>query len=85
MEEEMQLEQTKADVYETWAAMNRSFERIVCTQQTGKESVLKGDYVQDQSTITNNLWAKLNSQIMDEVGKREGGRPQPLRQNESHD
>ncbi len=29
MEEEMELEQTKADVYETWAVINRAFEQII--------------------------------------------------------
>lgn len=29
MEEDMELEQSKADVYETWAVINRAFEQII--------------------------------------------------------
>ncbi|MGC2742004.1 MAG: hypothetical protein WA672_02380 [Candidatus Angelobacter sp.] len=69
---EPQLEQVKADVYETWAVINRAFEQIITAlDKLEKRGVLKGDYVQDQSTITNDLWAKINSQIMAEVGMRE--------------
>lgn len=71
-EEEMQLEQVKADVYETWAVINRAFEQVITAlERLEKRGVLSGDYVQDQSTITNDLWAKINSQIMADVGTRE--------------
>ncbi|MFL6386690.1 MAG: hypothetical protein ACJ71U_04320 [Terriglobales bacterium] len=70
--DETQLEQVKADIYETWAVINRSFEQIITAlDKLEKRGVLKGDYVQDQSTITNDLWAKINSQIMSDVGSRE--------------
>lgn len=70
--ENTQLEQVKADVYETWAVINRAFEQIITAlDKLQARGVLKGDYVQDQSTITNDLWAKINSQIMADVGRRE--------------
>jgi hypothetical protein len=70
--DETQLEHVKADIYETWAVINRSFEQIITAlDKLEKRGVLKGDYVQDQSTITNDLWAKINSQIMSDVGSRE--------------
>jgi hypothetical protein len=70
--DEMELEQVKADVYETWAVINRAFEQIITAlDKLTKRGVLKGDYVQDQSAITNDLWAKINSHIMAEVGRRE--------------
>ena len=70
--EEMQLEQIKADVYETWAVINRAFEQIMTAlDKLEKRGVLKWDYVHNQSTITNDLWAKINSHIMTEVGRRE--------------
>jgi hypothetical protein len=70
--ENTQLEQVKADVYETWAVINRAFEQIITAlDKLQGRGVLKGDYVQDQSTITNDLWAKINSQIMKDVGRRE--------------
>lgn len=69
---EMELEQVKADVYETWAVINRAFEQIITAlDKLEKRGVLKWDYVHDQSTITNDLWAKINSHIMTEVGRRE--------------
>jgi len=70
--DEMELEQVKADVYETWAVINRAFEQIITALDKLKiRGVLTGDYVQDQSTITNDLWAKINSQIIADVGRRE--------------
>ena len=70
--DEMELEQVKADVYETWAVINRAFEQIITALDKLKSrGVLTGDYVQDQSTITNDLWAKINSQIIADVGRRE--------------
>jgi hypothetical protein len=67
-----ELEQAKADVYETWAAINRAFEQIITAlDRLERKGVLKDDYVQDQSIITNDLWAKINSQIMADVGRRE--------------
>jgi DUF971 family protein len=70
--DDMQLEQVKADVYETWAVINRAFEQIITAlDKLEKTGVLKWDYAHDQSTITNDLWAKLNSQIMADVGRRE--------------
>jgi hypothetical protein len=70
--DDVELEQVKADVYETWALINRAFEQIITALDKLKtRGVLTGDYVQDQSTITNDLWAKLNSQIMVNVGRRE--------------
>lgn len=69
---EPELEQVKADVYETWAVINRAFEQIISAlDKLEKKGVLKGDYVQDQSTITNDLWTKINSQIMADMGTRE--------------
>jgi hypothetical protein len=67
-----ELEETKADVYETWAVINRGFEHIVTAlKKLENTGVLKWDYVHNQSVITNDLWAKINSHIMAEVGRRE--------------
>ncbi|MGC2695895.1 MAG: hypothetical protein WA738_08895 [Candidatus Angelobacter sp.] len=80
--EEMQLEQVKADVYETWAVINRAFEQIVTAlNKLEKIGVLKWDYVHNQSVTTNDLWAKINSHIMAESGQARRRRPQPLREN----
>ena len=70
--DEMELEEIKADVYETWAVINRAFEQIIAAlDKLEKRGVLRGDYVQHQSVITNDLWAKINSQIMADVRRRE--------------
>jgi hypothetical protein len=70
--DDMQLEQVKADVYEKWAVINRAFEHIITAlNKLEKTGVLKWDYVHNQSVITNDLWAKINSHIMTEVGRRE--------------
>ena len=62
--DEMELEQIKADVYETWAVINRAFEQIITAlDKLEKRGVLRGDYVQHQSVITNDpMQAKINSQ-----------------------
>jgi hypothetical protein len=61
-----ELEQVKADVYETWAVINRAFEHILTAlNKLQKTGVLKWDYVHHQSIITNDLWAKINSHVND--------------------
>lgn len=70
--QELELEQVKADVYETWAIMNRAFERIITAlDKLEKTGVLKWDYVHNQSVIANDLWARINTQIIADVGRRE--------------
>lgn len=67
-----ELHETKADVYETWAVINRAFEQVITAlDKLQKRGVLKWDYVHNQSVITNDLWAKINSHIMGEVNRRE--------------
>jgi hypothetical protein len=70
--DDMELHQTKADVYETWGIINRAFEQIISAlDKLHKRGVLSDDYVQDQDTITNDLWAKINTQILKKVSERE--------------
>jgi hypothetical protein len=70
--DEMALHETKADVYETWGIINRAFEQIISAlDKLHKRGVLSDDYVQDQETITNDLWARINTQILKKVGERE--------------
>jgi len=69
---DMGLHETKAEVYETWAVINRAFEQIISgLEKLQKIGVLTDDYVQDQNTLTNDLWARINTQIMANVGNRE--------------
>ena len=70
--DDMELHERKADVYETWGGINRAFEQIISALNTlQKMGVLSDDYVTDQDTITNDLWAKVNSQILKKVSERE--------------
>lgn len=67
-----ELHETKAEVYETWASINRAFEQIISgLGKLQKLGVLSDDYLQDQDTLTNDLWTKINTQIMADVGRRE--------------
>lgn len=69
---DLELHETKAEVYETLAVINRAFEQIINAlgklQQMG---VLSDDYVQDQDTLTNDLWARINTHIIKKVSERE--------------
>jgi len=68
----MELHETKAVVYETWAAINRAFEQIISgLAKLQKIGVLNDDYATDQDTITNDLWAKINTQIIKDMSGRE--------------
>lgn len=70
--EPKELHETKADVYETWAVINRAFEQIISAMAKLEQiGVLHEDYVQDQETLTNDLWARINSQVMKDMGLRE--------------
>ena len=69
---DMELHETKAEVYQTWAVINRAFEQIISgLEKLQKMGVLTDDYVQDQNTLTNDLWARINTQIMADAGTRE--------------
>ncbi len=75
-----QLEERKAEIFETWAVINRSFEQIISAlDNLQKKGVLTDDYVTDQDTITNDLRAKINTQILKRVSEREEDEPHPLR------
>src|SRR4051812_11330801 len=66
------LHETKAGIYETWATVNRAFEQIVSALgKLQKIGVLNIDHAQDQDTLTNDLWARINTQIMAGVSRRE--------------
>jgi hypothetical protein len=67
-----QLEEIKADVYETWAVINRAFEKIITALgKLENRGVLSSDYVTNQETITNELWAKINCHILSAINSRE--------------
>ena len=72
LDELKELHETKAEVYETWAVINRAFERIITAlAKLEKTGVLKWDYMHEQSTVTNDLWAKINCHILSEINTRE--------------
>jgi DNA-directed RNA polymerase beta subunit len=68
----MELETRKAEVYEAWAVINRAFEQIISAlEKLQSKGILSEDYLQDQNTLTNDMWARINSQIMLDMGRRE--------------
>jgi hypothetical protein len=72
MTDDLELHETKADVYEMWGVINRAFERIITAlNKLEKTGVLKWDYVHHQSVLANDLWTRINTQIMADVGRRE--------------
>jgi len=72
MDKDAELHEIKAEVYETWGVINRAFEQIISAlNKLQKMGVLSDDYVTDQDTITNDLWARINSQLVKDVGMRE--------------
>lgn len=67
-----ELHGRKAEVYETWGLINRSFEQIISGLNKLQEmGVMGDDFVTDHHTLTNDLWSKINTQIMKDVGARE--------------
>jgi hypothetical protein len=69
---DLELHETKAEVFETWAIMNRAFEQIInALDKLQALAILSDDYVQDQDTLTNDLWTRINSQILVKVNERE--------------
>jgi hypothetical protein len=71
-QQDRELHETKAAVYETWGSINRAFEQIISAlYRLGELGILHEDYIQDHDTITNDLWSRINSQIMQDVGARE--------------
>jgi hypothetical protein len=70
--DDMALHETKAEIFDTWTVINRAFEQIISgLEKLQKMGVLSDDYVTDQDTIANDLWAKINSQIIKKVSERE--------------
>lgn len=68
MNKDAELHEIKAEVYETWGVINRAFEQIISAlNKLQKMGVLSDDYVTDQDTITNDLWARINSQLAAEA------------------
>jgi hypothetical protein len=83
--DDLELHEIKADVYETWAVMNRAFEQIITAlNKLEKTGVLKWDYVHNQSVMANDLWTRINTQNHGRCGQARRGRPQPLWENEGH-
>ena len=70
--DQLELHEIKADVYETWGRINRAFEQIISAlDRLHKRGILSDDYVQDQDTLSNDLWARINTQILKKVSERE--------------
>jgi hypothetical protein len=70
--DDMELHEMKAEVFDTWAVINRAFEHIIsAVNKLHKLGVLSGDYMQDQDTLTNDMWTRINSKILVRINERE--------------
>lgn len=62
----------KAEIYETLAVINRSFEQIISAlYELGKRVDLGEDYAYNQEIITSDLWTKINTHALASITKRE--------------
>jgi len=69
---DMGLHETKAEIFDTWAVINRAFEQIISAlDKLQTLAILRDDYVQDQDTLTNDLWTRINSRILVRINERE--------------
>ena len=67
-----ELEDVKAEMYETLAVINRAFQQIIkAVARLAERGVLSDDYVQEQDTLTNDIWTRINSKILVRVNERE--------------
>jgi hypothetical protein len=70
--DDMALHESKAEIFDTWATINRAFEQIISAlDKLQTLAILSDDYVQDQDTLANDMWARINSQILVRVNERE--------------
>ena len=57
--------ETKAEIYEALAVINRSFEQVISAMyKLGTRGLVSDDFLQDQEIITSELWAKINCHIL---------------------
>jgi hypothetical protein len=65
-------DQTKADIFEKWAIINRSFEQITTALYAlESKGVLAEDYAYSQELPIRELAARINCYILSKVNERE--------------
>jgi|SRR5215471_4305755 len=65
-------DERKAQIYEAWAVVNRSFEQIMTAlYKLESKGVLGDDYPYQQELVVRELSAKLNCEILARVNERE--------------
>ena len=68
----MELDETKAEIFEALAVINRAFQQIIgAMAKLEAKGMVSADFVQDQEIITNDLWARINCQILAGVTESE--------------
>ena len=71
-EAEETLNEMKAAVYEAMALMNRSFEQIISAMYKLEPlGIVSADYVHSQEVRTNEIWARINCDILARINTRE--------------
>jgi len=64
--------ETKAEIYETMAIINRSFAQIISAiYKLESKGIVGDDYAYAQETIASDLWTKINCYILASVNERE--------------
>lgn len=62
----------KAEIYESLAVINRSFEQLISALYKLEQRVDLGkDYAHNQEIIAGNLWARINTRALASITKRE--------------
>jgi hypothetical protein len=57
--------ETKAEIYEALAVINRSFEQVISAMyKLETKGLVSDDFLQDQEIIASELWAKINCHIL---------------------
>ncbi|HEY1937457.1 MAG TPA: hypothetical protein VGJ33_05960 [Candidatus Angelobacter sp.] len=64
--------ESKVEIYETLAVINRSFEQIISALYKLEKRVdLGDDYAYNQEIVASDLWARINTHALASITKRE--------------
>jgi hypothetical protein len=62
----------KAEIYETLAVINRSFEQLISAlYKLGERVDLGEDYAYNQEITASDMWARINTHALASIAKRE--------------
>lgn len=68
----MELEETKAEIFDDLAVINRAFQQIIgAMARLEAKGMVSADFLQDHEIVTNDLWARINCQILAGITQQE--------------